>query len=57
MKGGKMKIFLAKLYDRHIDDTYAAFRTLSDAVTHCEKWVEEYGNRYEWNIPTWDWQQ
>ncbi len=48
------KIFLVKLYDRHIDDTYAAFKTLDGAIAQCEKWAEEYG---VWNIPTWNWQQ
>lgn len=52
------KIFLAKLYDRHVDDTYAAFRKLEDAIAQCEKWAEEYGDRYEFEIPTdWNWQQ
>jgi hypothetical protein len=51
------KIYLAKLYDRHSDDTFTAFIKLDDAIAQCEKWAEEYGDRYEWNIPTWNWQQ
>ncbi|HEY6021979.1 MAG TPA: hypothetical protein VIY48_19580, partial [Candidatus Paceibacterota bacterium] len=48
-------VFLAKLYDRHVDDSYAAFVRLEDAITQCEKWVSEYEERYEWIIPAWNW--
>ncbi len=51
-------IYLAKLHDRHYDDTYIAFRCLEDAIAQCEKWSEEYGDRYEWSVPDdWDWQE
>ena len=50
------KIFLAKLYDRHFDDTFIAFKKLEDAITQCEKWIEEYGDDYQWEIPEWNWQ-
>ena len=48
-------VFLAKLYDRHVDDSFAAFVHLEDAIAHCEKWIAEYESQYEWSIPTWNW--
>ena len=56
-KNGTMdKIFLAKLYDRHVDDTFIAFRKLEDAIAQCEQWAKEYGDRYEFYVPKWNWQ-
>lgn len=48
-------IFLAKLYDRHQDDTYVAFRKLEDAIAKCEEWAKDY-KHYEWRIPEWKWE-
>ncbi len=49
-------IYLAKLYDRHSDDTFKAFRNRGDAIIQCNAWAEEYGDRYKWIIPGWDWE-
>ena len=51
------KIFLAILNDRHVDDTFVAFYQLQNAIAQCERWIEEYGDDYEFSIPEWDWQE
>lgn len=49
------EIFLAKWYDRHVDDEYAAFWTLEDAIRQCQEWASTYGERYTFHVPGWEW--
>ena len=35
------KIYLAVLYDRHVDDTYAVFSTPEKAVEQCHEWEND----------------
>jgi len=37
-----MKIFLAVCWDRHVDDDYAAFTKLSDAIEWCQEGERDY---------------
>jgi hypothetical protein len=44
-----MKIFLAVLEDRHIDNEYKAFLTKESAIKHCKEWEKDYENSYHWD--------